>query len=91
MFKTNQSFKYDYKFIIRKKIYKQVGKLIFIIIFLSYLFEGGNKTMAIDELQLLEKNLETWIYHIRSMKVRTNTLLYSKNINVLSFMLNMDK
>ena len=44
MFKTNQSFKYDYKFIIRKKIYKQVGKLIFIIIFLSYLFERGNET-----------------------------------------------
>ncbi|KAG5008029.1 hypothetical protein AAZX31_09G211900 [Glycine max] len=36
---------------------------------ISYLFEGGNKTMAIDELQLLEKNLETWIYHIRSMKM----------------------
>ncbi|KAH1044405.1 hypothetical protein AAZX31_09G211900 [Glycine max] len=38
---------------------------------ISYLFEGGNKTMAIDELQLLEKNLETWIYHIRSMKEGT--------------------
>ncbi|XP_020215268.1 agamous-like MADS-box protein AGL12 [Cajanus cajan] len=36
---------------------------------IRYLFGGGNKTMTIDELQILEKNLEMWIYHIRSMKM----------------------
>nr|ACU24321.1 unknown [Glycine max] len=36
---------------------------------IRHLFGGGNKTMTIDELQVLEKNLETWIYHIRSMKM----------------------
>ncbi|XP_027356260.1 agamous-like MADS-box protein AGL12 [Abrus precatorius] len=36
---------------------------------IRYLFEGGNGTMTIDELQVLEKNLEVWIYHIRSMKM----------------------
>ncbi|QCD89009.1 agamous-like MADS-box protein AGL12 [Vigna unguiculata] len=40
---------------------------------IRYLFGGGNKTSTIDELQVLEKNLETWIYHIRSMK--TNIML----------------
>lgn len=36
---------------------------------ISYLFGGGNKTMTIDELQVLEKNLEIWMYHVRSMKM----------------------
>ncbi|BAT91341.1 hypothetical protein LR48_Vigan08g211700 [Vigna angularis] len=40
---------------------------------IRYLFGGGNKTSTIDELQVLEKNMETWIYHIRSMK--TNIML----------------
>ncbi|WVZ03320.1 hypothetical protein V8G54_024126 [Vigna mungo] len=40
---------------------------------IRYLFGGGNRTSTIDELQVLEKNLETWIYHIRSMK--TNIML----------------
>ncbi|KAL9296035.1 hypothetical protein ACSQ67_021931 [Phaseolus vulgaris] len=38
-----------------------------------YLFGVGNKTSTMDELEVLEKNLETWIYHIRSMK--TNIML----------------
>ncbi|XP_015953091.1 agamous-like MADS-box protein AGL12 [Arachis duranensis] len=36
---------------------------------ISYLFGGGTGTMTIDDLQILEKNLETWIYQIRSMKM----------------------
>ncbi|KAL2329365.1 hypothetical protein Fmac_022792 [Flemingia macrophylla] len=36
---------------------------------IRYLFGGGNKTMTVDELQVLEKNLEIWIYHIRSTKM----------------------
>ncbi|KAK7312079.1 hypothetical protein VNO77_35648 [Canavalia gladiata] len=36
---------------------------------IRYLFEGGNGTTTMDELQVLEKNLEIWIYHIRSMKM----------------------
>ncbi|KAE9620464.1 hypothetical protein Lal_00019736 [Lupinus albus] len=36
---------------------------------IGYLFGGGIGTMAMDELQVLEKNLENWIYHIRSMKM----------------------
>ncbi|TKY68013.1 Agamous MADS-box protein AGL12 [Spatholobus suberectus] len=36
---------------------------------IRYLVGGGNKTMTMDELQVLEKNLEIWIYHIRSMKM----------------------
>ncbi|KAK7404238.1 hypothetical protein VNO78_04952 [Psophocarpus tetragonolobus] len=36
---------------------------------IRYLFEGENKIMTIDELQALEKNLEIWIYHIRSTKM----------------------
>ncbi|KAK7263847.1 hypothetical protein RJT34_31444 [Clitoria ternatea] len=36
---------------------------------IRYLFGGGNGTMTIDELQAVEKNLEIWIYHIRSMKM----------------------
>ncbi|ESW03336.1 hypothetical protein PHAVU_011G005800 [Phaseolus vulgaris] len=40
---------------------------------IRYLFGVGNKTSTMDELEVLEKNLETWIYHIRSMK--TNIML----------------
>ncbi|KAK7258231.1 hypothetical protein RIF29_32790 [Crotalaria pallida] len=36
---------------------------------IGYLFGGGIGTMTMDELQVLEKNLENWIYHIRSMKM----------------------
>ncbi|WJX43554.1 hypothetical protein P8452_30634 [Trifolium repens] len=36
---------------------------------LRYLFGGGLGTMALDELQVLEKNLEIWMYHVRSMKM----------------------
>ncbi|XP_048332257.2 agamous-like MADS-box protein AGL12 [Ziziphus jujuba] len=36
---------------------------------LRYTFEGGAATMSLDELQVLEKNLEIWIYHIRSTKM----------------------
>ncbi|XP_054816171.1 agamous-like MADS-box protein AGL12 isoform X2 [Prosopis cineraria] len=36
---------------------------------LSYLFGGGIGTMAVEELQVLEKYLEMWIYQIRSMKM----------------------
>ncbi|MED6220259.1 Agamous-like MADS-box protein agl12 [Stylosanthes scabra] len=36
---------------------------------ISYLFGGGIGTMTMDDLHVLEKNLETWIYHIRSMKM----------------------
>lgn len=40
----------------------------------SYMFGGGAGTiMNLDELQVLEKNLEFWIYHIRSTKVRLQT------------------
>ena len=35
----------------------------------SFMFGGGGGTMNLDELQVLEKNLEFWIYHIRSTKV----------------------
>uniref|UniRef100_A0AAU7LJ70 MADS6 n=1 Tax=Hippophae rhamnoides TaxID=193516 RepID=A0AAU7LJ70_9ROSA len=35
----------------------------------SYMFGGGTGTMTLDELQVLEKNLEIWIYHIRSAKM----------------------
>ncbi|KAF7824981.1 agamous-like MADS-box protein AGL12 [Senna tora] len=38
---------------------------------LSYLFGGGIGTMTMDELQILEKQLEMWIFHIRSMKMNT--------------------
>ncbi|KEH29384.1 MADS-box transcription factor [Medicago truncatula] len=40
---------------------------------ITYLFGGGLGTMAMDELQVLEKNLEIWMYHVRSMKVLENT------------------
>ncbi|KEH29382.1 putative transcription factor MADS-MIKC family [Medicago truncatula] len=36
---------------------------------ITYLFGGGLGTMAMDELQVLEKNLEIWMYHVRSMKM----------------------
>ncbi|XP_024023771.1 agamous-like MADS-box protein AGL12 [Morus notabilis] len=36
---------------------------------LSYMFGGGAGTMTLEELQVLEKNLEFWIYHIRSTKM----------------------
>ncbi|XP_028801563.1 agamous-like MADS-box protein AGL12 isoform X2 [Neltuma alba] len=36
---------------------------------LSYLFGGGIGTMTVEELQVLEKYLEMWIYQIRSMKM----------------------
>ncbi|KAL5559830.1 hypothetical protein UlMin_036041 [Ulmus minor] len=36
---------------------------------LRYMFGGGAGTMTLDELQVLEKNLEIWIYHIRSTKM----------------------
>ncbi|XP_048439590.1 agamous-like MADS-box protein AGL12 isoform X1 [Pyrus x bretschneideri] len=35
---------------------------------LRYMFDGGAGTMTLDELQVLEKNLEIWIYHVRSAK-----------------------
>lgn len=31
---------------------------------------GGTGKMTMDELHVLEKNLEVWIDHIRSVKVR---------------------
>ncbi|XP_048437521.1 agamous-like MADS-box protein AGL12 isoform X1 [Pyrus x bretschneideri] len=34
-----------------------------------YMFDGGAGTMTLDELQVLEKHLETWIYHVRSTKM----------------------
>ncbi|CAL0329434.1 unnamed protein product [Lupinus luteus] len=36
---------------------------------IGYLFGGGIGTMTLDQLQGLEKNLENWIYHIRSIKI----------------------
>ncbi|CAN6543017.1 unnamed protein product [Malus baccata var. baccata] len=36
---------------------------------LRYMFVGGAGTMTLDELQVLEKNLEIWIYHVRSAKM----------------------
>nr|XP_008347849.2 agamous-like MADS-box protein AGL12 isoform X1 [Malus domestica] len=36
---------------------------------LRYMFDGGAGTMTLDELQVLEKHLETWIYHVRSAKM----------------------
>ncbi|KAL5073544.1 hypothetical protein RYX36_012528 [Vicia faba] len=36
---------------------------------ISYLFGGGLGRLAMDELQVLEKNLEIWMYHVRSMKM----------------------
>lgn len=30
---------------------------------------AGHGTMSLDELDMLEKHLEIWIYHIRSAKV----------------------
>nr|AJW29042.1 AGL12-like MADS-box protein [Pyrus pyrifolia] len=36
---------------------------------LRYMFDGGAGTMTLDELQVLEKNLEIWIYHVRSTKM----------------------
>ncbi|KAM5575035.1 agamous-like MADS-box protein AGL12 [Rosa sericea] len=36
---------------------------------LRYMFGGGAGTMSLDELQVLEKHLELWIYHVRSAKM----------------------
>ncbi|KAL6176657.1 hypothetical protein ACLB2K_053290 [Fragaria x ananassa] len=36
---------------------------------LKYMFGGGAGTMSLDELQVLEKHLELWIYHVRSAKM----------------------
>ncbi|BFG19603.1 hypothetical protein CerSpe_058770 [Prunus speciosa] len=36
---------------------------------LRYMFGGGDGTMTLDELQVLEKHLEVWIYHVRSAKM----------------------
>uniref|UniRef100_A0AAU7LJG7 MADS68 n=1 Tax=Hippophae rhamnoides TaxID=193516 RepID=A0AAU7LJG7_9ROSA len=36
---------------------------------LRYMFGVETGTMTLDELQVLEKNLEIWIYHIRSAKM----------------------
>lgn len=33
------------------------------------MFGGGTGTMTLDELLVLEKHLELWIYNIRSTKV----------------------
>ncbi|KAK9271075.1 hypothetical protein L1049_026664 [Liquidambar formosana] len=38
---------------------------------LRFMFGGGVGTMTLDELHLLEKHLEIWIYHIRSTKMDT--------------------
>lgn len=60
------------------------------IVFLSYLFGGGNKTMTMDELQVLEKNLEIWMYHVRSMKVRSKKhFICSKEKHFTKSKLNM--
>ncbi|PON33920.1 MADS-box transcription factor [Parasponia andersonii] len=40
-----------------------------IIMLKQYMFGGGAGTMTLDELQVLEKNLELWIYQIRSTKL----------------------
>ncbi|KAI4332353.1 hypothetical protein L6164_017270 [Bauhinia variegata] len=40
---------------------------------LGYLFGGAIETMSIDELEVLEKNLEIWICHIRSVKINNMT------------------
>lgn len=36
---------------------------------LRYMYGGGIGTMTLDELHMLEKHLEIWIYHIRSTKM----------------------
>ncbi|XVF63365.1 hypothetical protein PTKIN_Ptkin09bG0082000 [Pterospermum kingtungense] len=36
---------------------------------LRYMFGGGSEIMTLDELLVLEKHLEIWIYHIRSAKM----------------------
>ncbi|XP_004514527.1 agamous-like MADS-box protein AGL12 isoform X1 [Cicer arietinum] len=36
---------------------------------IRYLFGGGLGTLKMDELQVLEKNLENWMYHVRTMKM----------------------
>ncbi|KAH9781329.1 Agamous-like MADS-box protein AGL12 [Citrus sinensis] len=36
---------------------------------LRYMFGGGTGTMTLDELLVLEKHLELWIYNIRSTKM----------------------
>lgn len=63
---------------IRKKIKRHYH------LYCRYLFGGGIGTMTMDELQVLEKNLEMWIYHIRSMKVPTNTS-YDKHYLRITF------
>ncbi|XP_050216226.1 agamous-like MADS-box protein AGL12 [Mercurialis annua] len=46
---------------------------------LRYLLGGGSAEMAFNELMMLEKNLELWIYHIRSTKME----MMSKEIQLL--------
>ncbi|KAK2658994.1 hypothetical protein Ddye_005527 [Dipteronia dyeriana] len=46
---------------------------------LRYMFGGGAETMTLDELLVLEKHLELWIYNIRSAKMD----LMFQEINVL--------
>ncbi|KAI4321212.1 hypothetical protein MLD38_034620 [Melastoma candidum] len=36
---------------------------------LGYVLGGGSGNMTLDELDVLEKHLELWIYHIRSTKM----------------------
>ncbi|XP_047324422.1 agamous-like MADS-box protein AGL12 [Impatiens glandulifera] len=36
---------------------------------LRYMFGVGSGTMTLDEMNTLEKNLEVWIYHVRSAKM----------------------
>lgn len=38
---------------------------------LRYMSGGGTGTMTMEELHMLERNLEIWIYHIRSVKMDT--------------------
>ncbi|KAK3230030.1 hypothetical protein Dsin_001911 [Dipteronia sinensis] len=46
---------------------------------LRYMFGGGAETMTLDELLVLEKHLELWIYNIRSAKMD----IMFQEINVL--------
>lgn len=39
------------------------------------MFEGGAGKMSLDELRILENNLEVWMYHIRSAKVRFDVFI----------------
>lgn len=50
-----------------------------------YMSGGGTGKMTMDELHMLEKNLEVWIDHIRSVKVRI--ILYSFYLHKFSVIL----